>query len=177
MKIPEQLAEEYAEFETQGVPDSIRKQLLMTKDKMAFLAGYKAAKDTFLAQFKSLLSSYAETSFNPNHTAWQIFDTLKGTQAAVNSPEKQDSCEHILDMKKMVDVNSSSNSNGWISVKERLPEVNTWCLWLYPTGPEVNQYEGKLDDGTMLFHRNWYDFEDTDITHWMPMPEPPKEEE
>jgi len=43
-KTPEQMAEEYAEFGTQGVPDSIRKQLLMTKDKMAFLAGYQAAQ-------------------------------------------------------------------------------------------------------------------------------------
>lgn len=37
-----------------------------------------------------------------------------GYQAAVNSSEKQDSCEHILDMEKMVDVNPSSE---WISVK------------------------------------------------------------
>lgn len=63
----------------------------------------------------------------------------------------------------------------WISVKERLPEVGTWCLWMYPTGPEVNQYEGKLDDDTMLFHRSWYDSDD-EVTHWMPLPEPPKEE-
>lgn len=62
----------------------------------------------------------------------------------------------------------------WISVKERLPEVGTWCLWMYPTGPEVNQYEGKLDDGTMLFHRSWYDSDD-EVTYWMPLPEPPKE--
>jgi len=65
MKTPEQLADEYAEFGLQGVPDSIRKQQLMAKDRMAFLAGY---------------------------------------QAAMNSPEKQDPCEHILDMEKMVDV-------------------------------------------------------------------------
>ena len=29
---------------------------------------------------------------------------LAGYQAAMNSPEKQDTCEHILDMEKMVDV-------------------------------------------------------------------------
>jgi hypothetical protein len=43
-KTPEQMAEEYAEFGLQCVPDSIRKQQLMAKDRMAFLAGYKAAK-------------------------------------------------------------------------------------------------------------------------------------
>jgi hypothetical protein len=54
-----------------------------------------------------------------------------------------DTCEHILDMGKMVDV------NGWISVKDRLPgpyEKVTTC------------WSGK------------------DI-YWMPIPEPPKEEE
>lgn len=29
---------------------------------------------------------------------------LAGYQAAMNSPEKPDSCEHILDMEKMVDA-------------------------------------------------------------------------
>ena len=29
---------------------------------------------------------------------------LAGYQAAMNSPEKQDTCEHILDMEKMVDA-------------------------------------------------------------------------
>jgi hypothetical protein len=44
-KTPEQMAEEYAEFGLQGVPDSIRKQQIMAKDRMAFLAGYQAAKN------------------------------------------------------------------------------------------------------------------------------------
>jgi hypothetical protein len=38
---------------------------------------------------------------------------LAGYKAA---QEEADTCEHILDMSKMVDV------NGWISVKDRLPE-------------------------------------------------------
>ena len=72
---------------------------------------------------------------------------LAGYQAAMNSPEKQDSCEHILDMEKMVDVdkvmfcvycNDMHKGNcavgkgknhpalsqpQWISVKDRLPEI------------------------------------------------------
>jgi hypothetical protein len=82
--------------------------------------------------------------------------------------------DQVADADKV--MNSPKKLDSWISVKERLPEVNTWCLWLYPTGPEVNQYEGKLDDGTLLFHRSWYDFDDTDVTHWTPLPEPPKGE-
>ena len=175
MKIPEQLAEEYAEFETQGVPDSIRKQLLMTKDKMAFLAGYKAAKD-------------------------QLADADK----AMNSPEKQDSCEHILDMEKMVDVNSSS---GWINVKDRLPEDWECCLWFasshgeFDCGWENNECINlrcktgcgqKFDVGAIFiceFHRKdkhheqHYLIDDANnvalidcFTHWMPLPEAPKGE-
>ena len=59
-------------------------------------------------------------------------------------------------------VNSPKKLDGWISVKDKLPEVN--------------QYEGKLPDGTLLFHRSWYDSDD-EVTHWMILPEPPKEGE
>src|SRR5574343_374993 len=55
----------------------------------------------------------------------------------------------------------------WIDIKEKLPEKYTWCLWLYASGPEVNEYEGTLDDGTLLFHRDYYGQEPT---HWMPLP-------
>jgi hypothetical protein len=34
-----------------------------------------------------------------------------GYQAAMNSPEKQDTCEHILDMEKMVDADKGINGN------------------------------------------------------------------
>ena len=64
----------------------------------------------------------------------------------------------------------------WISVKDRLPEVNTWALWLYPFGPEVNQYEGKGKGDCLLFHRDYYNCKE-DPSHWMPLPEAPKGEE
>ena len=49
-----------------------------------------------------------ETARNPSVTATAFPQMqrcfLAGYQAAINSPEKSDSCEHILDMEKMVDV-------------------------------------------------------------------------
>lgn len=45
MKTPEEMAEEYASFAKQYVAESIRKQQMMANDKIAFLAGYKAAQD------------------------------------------------------------------------------------------------------------------------------------
>jgi len=136
VKTPEQMAEEYAEFGLQGVPDSIRKQQLMTKDRMAFLAGY---------------------------------------QAAMNSPEKPDSCEHILDMEKMVDVNPSS---GWISVKDRLPPPETEVLWWNKTAHQAGvsswEYKSHCND-TMIYWGDAGNVSIKNFTHWMPLPKPPEE--
>jgi hypothetical protein len=67
--------------------------------------------------------------------------------------------------------------NNWISVKERLPEIEAL---LYTTSGIIvlgDRYDNKWrvcghwrHDGT-----NWIsDLTDNDITHWMPLPEPPK---
>jgi hypothetical protein len=151
-KTPEQMADEYAEFGLQGVPDSIRKQQLMAKDRMAFLAGYKAA---------------------------------------MNFPEKPDTCEHILDMEKMVDVNSSS---GWISVKDRLPEDHNY--YLVTSKKEASSTpHGWIAAGLFwdmeiaYFHQRnqtWMtgivalNCKEEDkilfaVSYWMPLPKPPEE--
>lgn len=61
----------------------------------------------------------------------------------------------------------------WISVEERTPEATEWCLVVD-------------DDGCMncaAWHKGqWYDWTDAPgynvdlggITHWQPLPEPPK---
>lgn len=76
--------------------------------------------------------------------------------------------------------------NEWISVKDRLPNVadmyivtacDEWCshgegIW-YGTVVVVAEYSGGCwnwnDNGTD------YDIDDL-VTHWMPLPEPPKGE-
>ena len=101
---------------------------------------------------------------------------LAGYQAAVNSPEKQDSCEHILDMKKMVDVNSSNNSNGWISVKERLPEDISDVLILSKEKEScVGYYRSSDNDWNMYNPCCSFHMELHGVTHWMPLPKPPEE--
>ena len=42
-----------------------------------YKAGFNKALDLVMEKHESLLKAYPETSFHPNHTAWQIFDDLK----------------------------------------------------------------------------------------------------
>ena len=60
----------------------------------------------------------------------------------------------------------------WISVEERLPENDNDVLIMTPTGVSIGYCN--------IYCGYWADYindEDDHITHWMPLPEPPKEEE
>lgn len=56
--------------------------------------------------------------------------------------------------------------NEWISVKDRLPEP--WVEVLVYRGADWPVVSCEVDT-----NRNWLHF--FNITHWMPLPEPPKE--
>jgi len=108
---------------------------------------------------------------------------IAGYQAAKesNSPENPDTCEHILDMSKMVDVsssetlnNSSNNSNGWISVEVRLPKTDDFCLVNTEFDciriAEYGWESWRFNDAySSSEHPKSY------VTHWMPLPKPPEE--
>lgn len=60
----------------------------------------------------------------------------------------------------------------WISVKERLPQdeesVLVWgCGFI-----EIGWY----DASDKCWCTDDFDYDDDQVTHWMPLPEPPKEE-
>jgi hypothetical protein len=80
----------------------------------------------------------------------------------------------------------------WISVKDRLPETHLRCL-VYREGynkmggyltmatftPCYKGLEGDLMDGRQV----WYDYDSecgdyelTNVTHWIPLPDPPNED-
>lgn len=153
MKTPEKMAEEYADL---CVSDAYYAPL-----KAGFLAGYQAAKDQVLARFKSLLSSFAETSFNPNHTAWQIFDTLNENQAAQ---------DQVADADKVMPQ--------WISVSDRLPDTYQRVLILIRGRIFISsieeEYGDEYRDGAIRFWDGDWDW--PEVTHWMELPAPPKEE-
>jgi hypothetical protein len=64
----------------------------------------------------------------------------------------------------------------WISVKDRLPENDHWALCFMKDKSfgtfrvfQWNYIDWQWNDGS-----EWYD--ENDVTHWMPLPEPPKGE-
>lgn len=66
---------------------------------------------------------------------------------------------------------------GWVSVKDRLPEPEENVIIWTKTG--CMKYAQYHEDGSV---NPWYVYEDNArawtnvISHWMPLPEPPKEE-
>ena len=62
----------------------------------------------------------------------------------------------------------------WISVKDRLPEIDTQVLCFTGSSVQLAMYEGN-DKWFTNYHS--YTLEGKNLfTHWMPLPEPPKEE-
>ena len=62
------------------------------------------------------------------------------------------------------------SARAWISVEEALPGNCAEVLLFTPMGISLGYYD--------VFIGEWYDYTNTDnsrVTHWMILPEPPKE--
>jgi len=89
--------------------------------------------------------------------------------------------DQVADASKV--MNSPNNSDGWISVKERLPVFRQYnqndesgytedVLMCFVWGRiRINNFE-KVDGIVTTGHGNNLN----EVTHWMPLPEAPKEE-
>lgn len=65
----------------------------------------------------------------------------------------------------------------WISVEDRLPEPLEYVLVYMPgEKPFQTVREAYLGQSGRWF-AGFYDRDQSEVTHWMPMPEPPKEEQ
>jgi hypothetical protein len=162
MKSPEEMAEEYVHAWWGPREDN-----MTLATRQSFLAGYQAAKD-HLPRFHAGADVYIIDANNP----------LPKPMPLTMTEQVQ-----FADTRKVMD--SSNNSNGWISVKDRLPEVGERgysddVLMLSEHGMEVTHIEKvkrivkwrgleeviETNNGTPI----------EDFTHWMPLPQPPKEE-
>ena len=80
-------------------------------------------------------------------------------------------------------IEKAPTVGGWISVKDRLPKImiNKVLVWL--EHEDLNGYIGYGHYEKFHGEEMWYDLEHGErfdkrgyiVTHWMPLPEPPKE--
>ena len=72
-------------------------------------------------------------------------------------------------------MDAADSYPNWISVEEELPKVQDWylCYNDVEDGSEVLHWEG---DGNVWMDNDWH-YKSKEITHWMPLPQPPRKEE
>ena len=117
----------------------------------AFLAGYKAAKDQLADAGKVMCNT-----------------TMEEVQA--------------VDTGELMPITNLPTPAKWISVKDRLPEEGQDCIFYvdfvdkWDGGSErINFQEiGVFNGKDRFYHRSHTDLDR--VTHWMPLPAPPKEE-
>jgi hypothetical protein len=72
-------------------------------------------------------------------------------------------------------VTDNNVGRKWISVEERLPDAMEWVLCAHADGfIEVLRYDHIMDDWDTTVNNRCRSRES--VTHWMPLPEPPKGE-
>ncbi len=92
-------------------------------------------------------------------------------------------CEGVLKTAE-VSYNAGYRKQEWISVEERLPETNVECLVAAKVGNgmvvDLGEYISYINNITKeqgyewMITNDWDEGEGCEITHWMPLPEPPK---
>ena len=166
MKTPEELAEELDRQAVLYVSLKARNDVSYYVGMDCYKAGYQAAQEQQEKEWGALVSK--------GRIAMQTLnDQFADADKVMNFPENPDDCDHILDMEKMVDVNSSNNSNGWISVKDRLPEWDDEAMSVLISGNSWHDYDVAYF-GPTTWHDKYDDVVEG-VTHWMPLPKPPEE--
>ena len=88
----------------------------------------------------------------------------------------RDTKEYLVDAIEELFATENNVGCKWIPVSERLPEKMEWVMCACVDG-EVNilRYDHIMDDWDLL-HRPNRCYRKEYVTHWMPLPEPPKGE-
>lgn len=168
-KSPEQEKGCVASQMAEELEDSIERQAILCVSLLAMNDGeYFAAKKAFLAGYKAAKDQVADVSKVMCNT------TMEEIKAA--------------DTGELMPITNLLTPAKWISVKERLPECDTWVIGYYSMWyqqgesfvgavrrrehPRTKQSSWQNTDAT-----NDGDYEEVSaVTHWMDLPEAPKEE-
>jgi hypothetical protein len=126
-----------------------------------------------------LMEEYASSKLTASKSAEEIFNTipyLDRVDDYFNMPRTQ-----ILEAMEQYAAIKVSEASGWISVKDILPKPETEVLILNDGFYGIGEYrtdffhfkgDGWIDKGS------WNDIDgyekQLEVTHWMPIPEPPK---
>ena len=96
--------------------------------------------------------------------------------------EEKDPCLNLNDLEQKLDealkketpeslnefLDSKRNQGGWIKVSDRLPEEGIYCL--------VVVYRNNIQVVEIAyFIKEFFGHYGGDVTHWQPLPEPPKD--
>lgn len=155
-----------------------------------FLAGYKTAQEhthAALEEAEARIQELRDRLMKESGGRLKLFKDDADAKAALLEAlqEAEGQMEEIkyqvVDAGKV--INSLNNSNGWISVKDRLPEEDIAVLvygQVLNDPPDVigvrRRYNGDQEWKYTWESEDGFIYREDDVTHWMPLPEPPKEE-
>lgn len=78
-------------------------------------------------------------------------------------------------------IDALEQDNGWISVKDRRPEPNTWIMVYIKYPSPVFEFETGIQKMSgikkVFYYGEGFYCDFGTITHWMPLPEPPESAE
>jgi hypothetical protein len=83
--------------------------------------------------------------------------------------------DDAVEMLKNEEIRENPRKSEWIPVSERFPKSGTFAI--------VHTKNGVIGEGILVEEGCWYwpgceeCTEEIEVTHWMPLPEPPKEGE
>lgn len=106
------------------------------------------------------------------------YDTLSCRRMLCNKPDDIDYLNDFL-IALLTAIDALEQDNGWINIKDRKPEPETWALVYIKYPSPVFELERGIQK-TSSVKKMFYDGESFycdfgAITHWQPLPEPPKE--